>query len=114
MITNQVKILITQQFPPQSAPGTPPHLRTGGLRLSYRWEPGGEEGNRHVVIFSDTETRQPVPPGRPVIYASYIEWGTSLMAPRPHFRPAVEMIRPLIPGILGQAWSRGVEGRGAA
>jgi hypothetical protein len=111
MITNQVKILVTG--PPYSRPGFPPGLRTGGLRLSYRWEVNRGRGKRgaYVTVASDQRTHQPVPPGKAVVYAPYLEFGTSRMAARPHLRPAVEMIRPLIPGIVGAAWSGGVRRR---
>lgn len=114
MIVNQIKVITTG--PPLSRAGAPPGLRTGGLRLSYEWEPGrghGKAGN-YIVIRSNTHTLQPVPPNKPVIYASYLEYGTSKMRPRPHFRPAVEMISPLIPGIVGAAWTGGVNTRSRA
>lgn len=111
MVTNQVKILITQTFPPQSSPGTPPHLRTGGLRKSYKFQVNPAEGGRvaSVSIYSDRTVIQPVPPNREVVYASYLEFGTSKMRARPHLRPAVESVRPFIGGIIRLHWAEGVE-----
>lgn len=112
MITNQVKIIITQTFPPQSAPGTPPHLRTGGLRQSYKFEvqPAQEGRVANVKVYSDQSVLQPVPPNKRAIYASYLEFGTSKMRARPHLRPAVDSVRPLISGVLRLAWAEGTYG----
>lgn len=109
LITNQVKVNITRAFPPASAPGRPPHLRTGGLRQSYKFDVNPARGRRvaSVSIGSDASTVQPVPPGKPVVYASYVEFGTSRMAARPHLRPAVDQIRPLIPGLIRLSWAGG-------
>lgn len=114
-MSNQVKINITKNFPPASQPGTPPALRTGGLRQSYKYEVVPSRAGRvaYVAVYSDPRTMQPVPPGQRVIYASYLEFGTSKMAARPHLRPAVEQIRPLIPGIIRMSWAAGVR-EGAA
>lgn len=111
MVTNAVKLAITK--PPVSAPGTPPSLRTGGLRLSYKSEVRRGHGRgkgSYVAVFSDEATLQPVPPGHRVMYAKYLEFGTSRMAARPHLRPAVEAIKPLIPGIVATSWAGGVRG----
>lgn len=114
-ISNQVKMNITKHYPPASRPGSAPALRTGGLRKSYRYEvvPSRAGKVAHVVVYSDPRTIQPVPPNRQVIYASYLEFGTSRMAARPHLRPAVEQIRPLIPGIIRMSWAAGVQAAAA-
>lgn len=112
MITNAVKVSITK--PPVSAPDTPPALRTGGLRLSYRHElrrTHGKAGSgKYLAVFSDRDTVQPVPPHKKVIYASYLEYGTSQMAARPHLRPAVAAVLPMVPGIIATAWAGGIRG----
>lgn len=117
LITNAVKVNITRAFPPASEPGEPPHLRTGGLRQSYKYSVNKAEGRRvaSVSVYSDRATIQPVPePGRkrppqPVVYASYLEFGTSKMRARPHLRPAVEQVRPMIPGLIRMSWAAGVQ-----
>lgn len=113
MVTNTVKTSVTK--PPFSAPGTPPGLRTGGLRLSYKSEvrrSHSARGGKYVAIYSDQTTIQPVPPGHKVDYPEYLEFGTSRMAARPHLRPAVEAVKAAIPAIVASAWSSGVRGSG--
>lgn len=98
--TNVVKVMVTKPSP--SAPGGPPGLVHGGLRLSYGFEVGGE-GERHwVSIGSDASTRRPIT-GEEVDYPKYLEEGTSHMAPRPHFRPAMAIVLPTIPATLRMA-----------
>lgn len=110
-ITNQVKINITKNFPPASEPGTPPALRTGGLRKSYKYAVNPSRGRKvaSLSVYSDRTVLQPVPPHKEVIYASYLEFGTSKMKARPHLRPAVEQIRPLINFTFRAAWAAGVQ-----
>lgn len=110
-ITNQVKINITKNFPPASTPGTPPALRTGGLRKSYKYSVSRGEGRKvaSVSVYSDRATLQPTPPHKQVVYASFLEFGTSKMKARPHLRPAVEQIRPRIPFTIRAAWAAGVQ-----
>lgn len=108
MIQNQVKVLVTG--PPYSRPGMPPGLRTGGLRLSYTHDVRKSRSGPYVAVFSDKQTLQPVPPHHRVLYASFLEFGTSRMAARPHLRPAVNMVRPLIPGLVATSWRRGISG----
>lgn len=94
-VTNEVKVLVTGPSP--SEPGQPPGLVTGGLRLSYKWEPRVTRGRyREVWIGSDKSVLQPTT-GRQVDYAPYLEFGTRRMAPRPHFRPAVLAARDRMP-----------------
>lgn len=100
-VTNTVKVMITRPGPSQ--PGEPPGLRTGGLRRSYTWEVKQPTGKRHEVwIGSDKTTLQPGT-GLPVDYAGYLEFGTSKMEPRPHFRPAVMIVRERMPQHMARA-----------
>jgi HK97 gp10 family phage protein len=62
-------------YPPPSAPGSPPHRRTGKLSGSYKHEVSGG-GGTHVLKV-----------GSGVFYAPYLEFGTRYMAPRPHLKP---------------------------
>ena len=55
-------------------------VRTGTLQRSIRWQGGNGE---YSV-------------GSPVNYASYVEFGTSRMAPRPYLTPALEHNIPLL------------------
>lgn len=99
--TNTVKVLLTH--PPVSVPGEPPGLRTGGLRLSYNWQHDKETPSRSTLsVGSDRATVQPIK-GRQVDYAKYLEYGTRKMAARPHLRPAMALVTPLIGPTLNAA-----------
>ncbi|MGI0028494.1 MAG: hypothetical protein ACREAQ_02120 [Nitrososphaera sp.] len=37
-----------------------------------------------------------------VEYAAYVEFGTSRMLPRPHWRPAIEYLKKTLPQVFGQ------------
>ena len=87
--------------PQRSLPGEPPGTDTGGLILSYRYEVGTDTAGRvTVLVGSDESTVQPVPDGERVIYAGWLEFGTSKMEPRPHMRPAAEIMRQVAPRIV--------------
>lgn len=62
-----------------SAPGEAPMSDTGRLANS---------------IFFEVEGRLTATVGSRLIYALWLEYGTSKMAARPYFRPAVEAMRP--------------------
>lgn len=62
-----------------SAPGEAPMSDTGRLASS---------------ITFDTEGPLTATVGSALVYASWLEYGTTQMAPRPFFTPAVEDIRP--------------------
>lgn len=99
--TNIIKVMLTH--PPISVPGEPPGLRTGGLRLSYNYDVSSSGPFRMVLsIGSDAATRRPIT-GEPVDYAKFLEFGTSTMAPRPHLRPAVAIVLPMIAPTLKAA-----------
>ena len=59
-----------------SIPGKGPAVRTGRLRGSITWRLG-----RDVTPYADI--------GSAVLYAPYVELGTSRMAARPYLRPAL-------------------------
>ena len=61
-----------------SAPGQPPATDHGRLIGSYTWQTGTDGKGPFVDI------------GTSVAYAPHLEYGTSKMAARPHFRPAIE------------------------
>jgi HK97 gp10 family phage protein len=75
------KIMISTPYPPSSTPGDPPHMRTGDLMRSIQQNKRG----RTYVISAGTD-------GGTASYASYLEYGTSKMAPRPFMRPMIGMI----------------------
>ena len=64
-----------------SSPYRPPAVDTGRLRSSYTWQTGEDRLGPYVEI------------GTNVVYAPWLEFGTSRMEPRPHLRPAVETLR---------------------
>lgn len=62
-----------------SAPGQPPMTDTGRLVNSVEFD---KIGDLTATV------------GSKLAYATYLEYGTSRMAARPFFRPAIEEIRP--------------------
>lgn len=65
-----------------SQPGHGPAARSGRLRGSIRWHiPGADALGSFVDIGSN------------VVYAPFVELGTSRMAARPYLRPALEAAR---------------------
>lgn len=64
-----------------SEPGRGPAVRTGRLRGSITWRLGRDA----FGIYADI--------GSAVLYAPYVELGTTRMAARPFLRPALEMAR---------------------
>jgi len=68
-----------------SAPGQPPMSDTGRLANSITFD---RLGDLTAVVGSNLD------------YAPWLEYGTSRMAARPFFRPAVERMRPIYIGKL--------------
>jgi len=68
-----------------SAPGQPPMTDTGRLANSITFD---RIGDLTATVGSE------------LIYSSWLEYGTSRMASRPFFRPAVERMRPVYIGKL--------------
>jgi hypothetical protein len=66
---------------PPSAPGQKPGVRTGLLRSSITWRLGADALSPFVDV------------GSSVVYAPYVELGTSRMAARPFLRPALQAAR---------------------
>ncbi len=66
---------------PPGPPGGKPGVRTGTLRRSITWKPGVDAESPYVDIGSN------------VLYAPYVELGTSRMEARPYLRPALEAAR---------------------
>lgn len=64
-----------------SSPGEGPGVVTGRLRGSITWRPGEDGVSPYVDVGSN------------VLYAPYLELGTSKMAARPFLRPALESAR---------------------
>jgi HK97 gp10 family phage protein len=88
VVRDSVKVSLSTSYPPASAPGSPPHLRTNRLRSSIAYEV--TEGPRGI------EARV----GTNVQYALALELGTSRMAARPFLRPALARERARIERIL--------------
>ena len=86
----QIQSSISESYPPESVPGMPPHLRTGALRASVRIE--RVEPMRVTMAVGG--------PGSMVPYASYLEFGTSEIEPRPFIVPVIERIKDGIPNII--------------
>ena len=71
-----------------SAPGEAPATDTGRLANSIEFD---QIGPLTATV------------GSSLLYALYLEYGTSRMAPRPYFRPAVEAVRPMFERALERA-----------
>ena len=97
---NIIRVLVTHA--PPSAPGEPPGLRFGGLRLSYDWDVSHHPAGRVLRIGSDASTRRPIT-GEAVDYAKILEYGSRNMAARPHLRPGIEVLKPTITPTLAAA-----------
>jgi hypothetical protein len=67
--------------PPPSVPGQGPAVRTGRLRGSITWRIGRDFRGLYADI------------GSAVLYAPYVELGTSRMEARPYLRPALVAAR---------------------
>lgn len=72
-----------------SSPGEPPAVRTGTLRRSFR---SIVTDGQNPAIESNVE------------YASYLENGTSKMAPRPYAEKTVNLAMPKIEAIYNEPW----------
>lgn len=83
-----IKGLISLPYPPASQPGEPPHRRIGRLREGYTSKVTDFSDYVEVEISSSVE------------YSVYLEYGTRHMAPRPHFRPAMEVAKTSIPVLV--------------
>ena len=70
-----------------SKPNEPPHVRTGNLMNSIKWEYIG----RLAAII-----------GPSVLYGKLLEFGTRHMTERPYMRPALRMARASLPKFFGR------------
>lgn len=72
---------INASHAPPSVPGEGPAVRTGRLRGSITWRLGDDV----LGVYADI--------GSSVLYAPYVELGTSNMEARPFLRPALDAAR---------------------
>lgn len=72
-----------------SAPEEAPAVRLGALRQSYEWELQGKGAHARAII------------GTRIKYSTWLEFGTSRMAPRPHLRVAFKRKRAEIENLFG-------------
>jgi hypothetical protein len=79
-----------------SAPGEPPAMRTGNLRMSWRPQSASERIGNTVTIKPAITTE--------VKYAPYLEEGTDRMAPRPFKDPIIEKAMPRISQIFKEPY----------
>ena len=79
-----------------SAPGEPPAMRTGNLRMSWRPQSASERIGKTVTIKPAITTE--------VKYAPYLEEGTDRMAPRPFEDPIIEKAMPRISQIFKEPY----------
>lgn len=74
-----------------SAPGEPPAVDLGVYRGAWKWEMAGEDA---VDIYTEDD-RGPA-----------LEFGSKNIEPRPHVRPSVEKLKPIIGDIIARRASR--------
>ena len=77
LVLLDLRLHLSTPWPPPSAPGADPHLRTGDLMRSYRAKVLKNRTGAELTISSSID------------YSVYLEFGTRHMAARPHLRPAV-------------------------
>jgi hypothetical protein len=79
----EIKASLSVPYPPSSEPYAPPHRRSGDLKAGIRYRV--DAANLVVYVLSTAA------------WATYLEYGTSRMAPRPYLRR----------GLLGYAAEHG-------
>lgn len=79
-----------------SAPGEPPAVRTGNLRLHWNGEVRGQTSNGGVQLTILLESGER--------YAGYLESGTRKMAPRPFKDRIIEKALPNVKAIFGEPY----------
>ena len=89
----QIQEEISTAYPPPSVPGEAPHARTGSLLRSVKID--SVEDDRVTISIGGADTFVP--------YASYLEFGTSKMEPRPFVQPIIERILPEVGNIILEA-----------
>lgn len=95
----EFKEVVSTAFPPQSAPGSPPHLRTGGYRAGLAVRTAGSKITFFARGFANN-------------LAIWLEFGTRKMAPRVHWRSHLPRIASEhVPKTVGAAIVEG-ESRG--
>ncbi len=95
----EFKQTVSTPFPPQSAPGSEPHLRTGGYRAGLAVRTSGKKITFFARGFANN-------------LAIWLEFGTRKMAPRVHWRKHLPRIAAEhVPKKVGEALVKG-EARG--
>lgn len=87
---NAIKLKLSEPWPPASAPGEAPHVRTGTLRRGVTGRV--EDDSKGIVILVGVAG---------VPYAADLEFGKSRLAPRPYIRPAIQENKKEIFNALG-------------
>ena len=77
-LVRDLRAVVDVPYPPASAPGRPPHKRSGRLRAMLGARVVGDKA------FVGSSARRGSAP-----YPKFLEEGTSNMAPRPYLRPVV-------------------------
>lgn len=97
VVVNAVRLRLSEPYPPESAPGESPHMRTGELRRSYTQRPADTPGEMKEIV------------GTNKVYAPRLEFGDEVedgavggrgIEARPHLRPAFEESRAQVRRIL--------------
>ncbi len=86
-VVGVMKEVVSIPYPPASQPGEPPRMRSGDLLISidYEWDAATLSGR--VVATAP--------------YATFLEFGTDKMAPRPFFTSTIDAEKPTMRNIIG-------------
>lgn len=85
----QLRKDISTPWPPASAPGQPPHRRTGRLHTGIMKFTGIHGNSVRGIMVSQRPGGDPAVP-------SYLEHGTNRMAARPYMRRSFERVRAVV------------------
>lgn len=92
MQVNAVRLLLSEGYPPASAPGEPPHVRTGEYRRSWTTRQEERPGELQQITGTNKEYGPPLEYGAPTIG----------LEARPHARPMAEQTREPIRRLLSR------------
>ena len=85
--------------PSPSAPGNPPGVRTGQYRAAMKGENRvAGESNRAVTVVIQVKNGRTVRNGH--LLSTYLEYGNSKIAARPHFQKIKDQSEPMIKQIV--------------
>lgn len=110
IVGNHAKRLVSSRYPPASAPGDPPALRTGQGRASIGYRTSADSRTvEPVPIPQESAEGVSVMVGSAVDHMVYLELGTATIAPRPWLRRAAVEMRERVRDVLKGGQDSGLE-----